>query len=107
MAAERRKLAATLAVVALAAAFYTWTALTSAGLTWGGDQRDPLNLQTDAFLHGHTYLPVPVDSELLPQANSDKPVISGGSAATHDLSLYKGRLYSYWGPVPVLAVFLP
>ena len=95
---------ALLGVVLLAGAFYTWTALTSAGVTWGGDLRDPLNLQTDAFLHGHTYLPLPVDPAL---PHTDKPVVNGGTDETHDLSLYNGKLYSYWGPVPVLAVFLP
>src|SRR4051794_19050635 len=99
--------AAMAVVLALAGAFYIWTALTSAGLSWGEDQRDPLNLQTDAFLHGHTYLPVQADPALVREQESGGPVVNAGSDQTHDLSLYHGRLYSYWGPVPVLTVFLP
>lgn len=59
-----------------------------------------------SFLHGTTTLPIEPKRELLalpdpydPEANSQYRVL--------DVSLYRGHYYLYFGPVPVVTVFLP
>jgi hypothetical protein len=97
-----------LGVLALAFAYYVWTADTSIPFVWDTHQPDPYNLLTTAFLHGHTYLPIPVPSGLLHLSNPYDPAQNGPyQASIHDLLFRNGRLYSVWGPTPVLALFLP
>ena len=38
---------------------------------------------------------------------ANEPFRYGGEEGVHDLSLYDGRLYMYWGPTPALVAFLP
>ncbi|MEE2830979.1 MAG: hypothetical protein VYD18_01335 [Candidatus Latescibacterota bacterium] len=69
-------------------------------------------LMVEGWLQGRLDLPLPVPEGLLvlpdpydPTAN--KPFRYAGEAGIHDLSLYGGRLYMYWGPTPALVAFLP
>ncbi len=57
------------------------------------------SLQADAFLNGQLHLPVEPSAELL--ANP-KPLEAHAPPGLYDASLYKGRFYIYWGPVPAL-----
>ena len=63
------------------------------------------NYLTDAFLHGQTHLLIEPAKELLalpdpydPQANVKWRL--------HDASLFNGKYYLYWGPVPALVLML-
>jgi hypothetical protein len=59
----------------------------------------------DAFGKGHLYVDRQPDKALLEAANSNnltnRPVFDD---EIWDMSLYKGRLYLYWGPVPALLI---
>lgn len=62
---------------------------------------------SQAFLHGDLHLPLQPDPELL--AMEDPYDVSAraelekrGTITPVDFSLYKGRFYLYWGPVPAL-----
>jgi hypothetical protein len=96
-------------VLGLLVAFYVWTALTSADPSPGGTRIDPYNRQATAFLHGRLALLTPVPRSLLDlpdpyDPQQSLPVLPGD---LRDLTLYHGRLYTYWGPVPALVAFTP
>jgi TPR repeat len=76
--------------------------------------RQPYNLQTEAFRRGQASLPVSPPAGLLQLADPYDPVQnasyrapSGNAFAVHDLSLYRAKLYLYFGPTPVVVVFEP
>lgn len=97
---------ACVAVVALG--FYTWTAKTSSDLAPIGQQNDPYNLLADSFLHGHTYLPIRPDPRTPDLEDRWNPRVKRFvTETTLDLSYYRGRLYAYWGPAPVVLFFVP
>jgi hypothetical protein len=97
-----------LTVVLLAAVFYLWTAATTYPFDFATHQTGVYNLLTDSFLHGHTYLPIRPPAGLLALANPYNPTANAPyQGGLHDLSLYKGHLYAYWGAVPALTLFLP
>jgi hypothetical protein len=99
-------------------AFYWWTANTSYfPLKVGAGVQDRYNLLTDGFLHGQLSLRVEPPAGLLALPNPYDPVANqpyqnmayGGSAPGfyHDVSLYKGGFYLYFGPTPVVTLFAP
>lgn len=105
-----RTLVAVLAATALVAAFYVWTGATSAEtLRPGGQQVDPFNALTDAFLAGQTHLTYDPPAGLLRLRDPYDPKQHKRffHRKTPDLSLYKGRYYTYWGPAPALVAFAP
>lgn len=62
---------------------------------------------SQAFMQGDLHLPQQPDPELLALANpyelsARAELEKRGVAAPVDFSLYKGRFYLYWGPVPAL-----
>lgn len=61
---------------------------------------------TDAFYNGQTYLRVPPAPQLLALKDPYDPV-QNARYRLHDASLYKGRYYYYFGPAPVLLLYLP
>jgi hypothetical protein len=66
--------------------------------TWNGNY----NLQAEGFRSGHLYVPIAPSPELLAKANPyDWAHVR---LWFWDASLYKGRYYLYWGPVPALAI---
>lgn len=95
-------------------AFYLWTAATGwRPLAFPSDPGRPgtsafagnHNLLAQAFLAGHLYLTIPPDPRLLALPDPYDP----GQNHLYRLpaSLYKDRYYLYWGPAPVLLLFLP
>ncbi len=104
--------AAVVLAAALAAvlAFYSWTAFTNArGFPTQMDfeGRDYFNLLTDAFLNGRASLLVEPAPELLALEDPYDPTTNYLANRVHDLSLYEGKYYLYWGPTPVLTLFAP
>lgn len=97
-------------VLALALAFYTWTAASSIPFSFSSQNYDIYNQLTTAFLHLHTYLPITVPAGLLHSSNPWSPAVNAPYQAAlpviHDLALYHGHFYSPWEPTPVL-LFLP
>ena len=68
--------------------------------------------QAEAWLQGRLDLARPVPPELLALPDPYNPQATehlrmGGMKGFHDLSLYQGKFYMYWGPAPVLVAFLP
>lgn len=99
-------------VVALAAVllFYAWTAFTSARTfptQMDFEGRDYFNLLTDAFARGQVSLLVEPAPELLALDDPYDPTRNYLAYRVHDLSLYEGKYYLYWGPTPVLTLFGP
>jgi len=96
------------AVLACVLAFYLWTAATSSSpFDFGKDQADYYNLLADGFLHGHLSLDVKPPPELLALPDPYDPVANAAHRGLHDASLYRGRYYLQWGPVPALLAFIP
>ena len=60
----------------------------------------------NGFLQGHVYLAVKPAPELLALANPRDPV-ANAPYRLQDASLYKGRYYAYFGPIPALTLFAP
>lgn len=76
--------------------------------------RQPYNLQTDAFRQGQTNLPVTIPPGLLelpdpydPVQNAPFRAPSGKTLGLHDFSLYRGKLYLYFGVTPIVVLFEP
>ncbi|HTW94193.1 MAG TPA: hypothetical protein VMD30_05345 [Tepidisphaeraceae bacterium] len=64
------------------------------------------SLLADGFIHGHTWyeMEVPHWLEALPNPYDPWANRQFRWGHAHDMSLYKGHLYSYWGPVPALLI---
>jgi hypothetical protein len=75
-----------------------------------GNQMDRINTtdyyhqQASGFLKGKLHLPIDVVPELLALSNPYDPYERRLINVPVDVSLYKGRYYLYWGPVPALMV---
>jgi len=98
------KLVAFSVMAAIFARYYYWT-----------DRPDPSRpiqeigaylLLTDAFHHGQVSLRMRPAPQLLALADPYDPV-QNQPYRLHDASLYKGRFYLYFGPTPVIALYLP
>lgn len=90
-----------LGAVALAVCvFYFWTAYS--GVPGSGYYA----ALTDGFLDGRAYLPTPPPPELLALPDPYDPV-QNAPYRLHDASLFEGRWYLYFGPTPVVLLFLP
>lgn len=102
--------AAILAALTVVLVFYAWTAATNAHTfptQMDYEGRDYFNLLTDAFLEGQTALLVEPAPQLLALDNPYDAAKNYLAFRVHDLSLYEGRYYLYWGPTPVLTSFGP
>ena len=89
------------------AAFYTWTTTSSKyDFVWGTRKPDHYNLQAEGFLAGHLYLAQDPPKELLALKDPLDPV-ANAPYRLHDASLYKGHYYVYYGPAPVITLYLP
>jgi hypothetical protein len=60
------------------------------------------DMQAEGFRKGHLYLSVEPSPELLAKENPLDPANSQYWIA--DLSLYKGKYYNYWAPLPAMAL---
>ena len=67
------------------------------------------NLQADAFVHGQLALRIPAPAGLmaLPDPYDAAQNMPFRAAGLHDLTYFDGRLYTYYGPAPVLLVDVP
>lgn len=107
---RERRIGALAVVLVLAAVVYLWSASASGfpfdlGGSHGGDY---FNLQTDAYVDGQLNLPVKPNPRLLALKDPLDPTQNAPFRGdVFDLSLYHDKLYLYWGPTPVLTLFLP
>jgi hypothetical protein len=88
--------------------FYLWTALEPAR-PWILGYRDPSGyypLLTAGFRSGHLYTANAPSTELLALADPYDPV-ANAPYRVHDMSLYRGHYYLYFGAAPVLLFFWP
>jgi hypothetical protein len=60
------------------------------------------DMQAEGFRKGHLYLAVEPPPELIAKENPLDP--ANAALWFADLSLYKGKYYMYWGPLPALAL---
>jgi hypothetical protein len=108
--ARLRSLAAP-ALVALISALYVWTAGSSGNpFVLSRTPQDYYGLLTEALLQGRLHISRPPDPGLLMLSDpydSDANRAYRIAGVTHDLSLYRGRYYVYFGAGPVLALFAP
>jgi hypothetical protein len=67
------------------------------------------NLQADAFLAGQLHLTLRVPDGLTRLPDPYDPVANRPyrESGLHDLTFYDGKLHTYFGPAPVLLLFLP
>src|SRR3989338_9310428 len=90
--------------------FFLWTA--TEGQNSFHLERDyfsPYNLLAKGFLQGQLNLPVNPPIELLNLKNPYDPIANAKfrEMGYHDFSLYKGKFYLYFAPVPALLLYLP
>lgn len=97
-----------LVVVMAAAAALVWTALAGWKLpAIGGKQYDYYNLLVSGFRKGSLALDIEVPAAL---KNSPDPMAlfrQSPGIAPHDLSLYRGHFYTYYGVAPAVVLFWP
>ncbi len=96
------------AVILFVGWFYHWT-VNPDGRWWRfeKEQSDYYNLLLDGFMDGHLYMKADVSPALLTAENPYDPQKRPSDSALHDASLYKGRYYLYFGPVPLLVLLGP
>lgn len=88
-------------------AFYVWTSASAGSpFEFSGNHGGYYDLLTHGFLSGHVYLKLEPPPELLALPNPFDPV-ANARYRVNDLSLYRGKYYLYFGPVPVLTLCLP
>lgn len=88
--------------------FYVW--LISIGLwTRWPATTNYYDQLASAFQHGQLYLEQQPDPRLLQLSNPYDPETRSGISTPLDVSLYNGKFYLYWGPVPglILSIFKP
>jgi hypothetical protein len=94
-------------IVLAVTAFYVWTATSSQyAFVWGTKKADHYNMLAEGFLSGHLYLAVDPPKELLALKDPLDPV-ANAPYRMHDVSFYNGHYYVYFGPVPVVTLYLP
>lgn len=87
----------------VAATSYAWYA--SVGMWFQGPGTTAYHdMQADAFLHGQAHLLIEPDPRLLALPNPYDPVARQAIPHIWDASLFEGRYYLYWGPVPALLI---
>ena len=87
---------------------YVWSALQPAD-RWILATREPegyYNLETAGFRSGHLYAAITPKPALLALADPYDPV-ANASHRVHDMSLFKGHYYLYFGVTPVVILFWP
>jgi hypothetical protein len=90
---------ATLAIIAVAMV-QIWIVSAGRMIDWP-TSTNYYSLLADAFLHGQTSLRQAPSPELLALPDPYDPA-QNESFRLHDMSLYRGKYYLYWGPVPAI-----
>jgi hypothetical protein len=98
--------------VALTLLYFGWTTFVSFNEVPrlrppGHYETDHFNLLARGFLNGHLHLAAEVPKPLLEAKNPYDPKSRGPVEVLHDASLYEGKYYIYFGPAPVVTLFLP
>ncbi len=98
-----------LAMIVATCSYYYWTSLIHYGAHHAidGPLADHFNLLSHGFRKGQLSLDLPVPQALLESPNPYDPTLRPGVFVPHDASYYQGRYYIYFGPAPVLTLFLP
>jgi hypothetical protein len=93
------------AAIALAICWlYCWTASSNnSPFLFTGPRVDYYNLLLHGYLDGHTYLKVSPETE----AAALRPDGTEAGSPLLDTTYYRGRIYLYFGPTPVVGLFLP
>jgi hypothetical protein len=99
--APEKSLATVVGLLLLVTLVQVW--IVTAGLMgWPGYTDDYSRLAT-GFLHGELGFLIRPKPELLALSNPYDPALNG-AVRWHDASLYRGRYYLYFGPVPALLI---
>jgi hypothetical protein len=87
---------------------YIWFASSGSWINWVSPTRYYADL-ANGFKQGKLHLLTRPGTELLHLSNPYDPLSRGGVNAPVDYSLYNGKFYLYWGPVPalILAILSP
>jgi hypothetical protein len=96
---------ALLLVFLIFGAYYRWTV--QPNLTGEITGHSVYNLLTDAYLQGQLSLLIAPDPRLLQLSDPYDPNQNGAIGHLHDMSLYKGKYYVYFGPAAAVTLFLP
>jgi hypothetical protein len=107
-ASRPRLIAGTAIVAVLLLACWLWIGTLQSDLRFE-PRIDPFNETAQAFLHGRTWLDLPIPSGLASLRDPYDPAARAPfvDGTITDLSYFHGRLYAYWGPVPALLFALP
>jgi hypothetical protein len=110
MSPSRRRIETSVCVIVgiLVGWFYVWSAI-QPGNSWTISSRDPqgyYGLETAGFRSGHLYAAITPHPALLALRDPYDPV-ANAPYRVHDMSLYKGHYYLYFGVTPALILFWP
>ncbi len=95
------------AVATLVGVYYLWAVRASGTrFEWGYDLDGYYNFLARAFTGGHLYLPIQPSPALLAQPDPWDPSVDP-SIKWHDMVLYGGRYYLYFGAAPAVLFFAP
>jgi hypothetical protein len=95
------------AVSALVGEYYWWAVRASGDrLFWNQNLNGYYNLLGRGFVAGHLYLPIEPSPQLLSQPNPWDPSVDP-ALKMHDMALYHGRYYLYFGATPAVLLFAP
>lgn len=106
MRLARTETTLTLIVAALVAGVYFWTGGLQGGAPFSRKADSYYALQTEGFLSGHLYAAIEPNPALLALRDPYDPV-ANAPYQVHDMSLWHGRYYLYFGVAPILLVYLP
>jgi len=84
---------------------YIWFASSGSWTDWHSATNYYANLAM-GFKEGELYLPTEPNPKLLNLSNPYDPVIRQGVRVPVDYSLYNGKFYLYWGPVPSIILVM-
>jgi len=106
--AARGEIAALVAFSVAVVLSYVWVAFQPGG-GWSLLTNEPggyYNLEVAGFRAGHLYMPIDPKPGLLALADPYDPV-ANAPYRVHDMSLYRGHYYMYFGVTPAIVFFWP
>ena len=99
-------------IIAVTLAVYLWVGRSSFE-GWprlpprGHHETDHFNLLSHGFIQGHLYADLAVPPAILHAPNPYDPKLREVTPVLHDASYYRGRYYLYFGPAPIVTLFVP
>jgi hypothetical protein len=94
------------AIVLVCGYVYFWTALQYPNTAFGRAPQGYYGLLTEGFRSGHLYAAIEPHPALLALPDPYDPV-ANAPYRVHDMSLFEGKYYLYFGVTPVVLLFLP